>query len=472
MTKSLDIGCGARPKNTFNADEVFGIDVREDLAANIYRADLVIDAIPFGDGTFDFVTAHDFLEHVPRVVYVPQRRNAFVEVMNEIWRVLKDGGQLLSFTPAYPNAAAFRDPTHVNIITEETFPLYFDDTRRWATAYGFRGAFKIVGQEWRGEHLLTILQKTMPPAQTDTPVASAAAPSLPMQPHAPAPDAPKSMSMIEVHEKHWNTFMADDRQRALYESWWNADRVNFWRHTQLLAPVFEVLHSAKTCSWLTIGDGAGTDAWMMNQAGYGDVLATDLDDTVLKETHRRGHIKRFQIANAERLDLPDNSVDYILCKEALHHMSRPYAAIYDMLRVARFGVVIIEPQDPWVDWPCLTDVTKPHYEPVGNYVYQFSFREIEKIAYGMNMPGVFLRSLVDVYVDGCEFAYCVDSDPIWIETQQKLAESNKRVAEGAAKPNYVQAVLVKSCSADFDPETTRQRLPGWRFVKTDTNPHL
>ena len=153
-------------------------------------------------------------------------------------------------------------------------------------------------------------------------------------------------------------------------------------------------------------------------------------------------------------------------------MSRPYAAIYDMLRVARFGVVVIEPQDPWVDWPCLTDETKPHYEPVGNYVYQFSFREIEKIAYGMNMPGVFLRSLVDVYLEGCEFAYCVDSDPIWIETQRKLAESNQRVAESAAKPNYVQAVLVKSLSADFDLEATRQRLPGWRFVKTDTNPHL
>jgi SAM-dependent methyltransferase len=159
MTRSLDLGCGANPKNTFNADEVFGIDVREDLQANIRKADLVIEPIPFPDCYFDFVTAHDFLEHVPRLVYAPHRRNAFVELMNEIYRVLVVGGNFLSFTPAYPNPEAFRDPTHVNIITDQTFQAYFDDVNRWAAGYGFNGAFNIKMQEWRGPHLLTVMQK-------------------------------------------------------------------------------------------------------------------------------------------------------------------------------------------------------------------------------------------------------------------------------------------------------------------------
>ncbi len=159
MTKALDIGCGLAPKNIFNAVEVYGVDVRDDADANIVKADLVIEPIPFPDQMFEYVTAHDFLEHVPRVIYAPTRRNAFVEVMNEVWRVLKPGGHFLSFTPAYPQPAAFRDPTHVNIITEETFPLYFDDTYRWATAYGFKGSFQVVSQEWRGPHLLSILRK-------------------------------------------------------------------------------------------------------------------------------------------------------------------------------------------------------------------------------------------------------------------------------------------------------------------------
>ena len=143
MTKSLDLGCGHKPKNFFNADEVFGVDVREDVDANIYRADLVIEPIPFGNEVFDFVTAHDFLEHIPRVLYVPHRKNAFVDVMNEVWRVLKMGGQFLSFTPAFPHAPAFRDPTHVNIITDETFPIYFDNKTRAAAIYGFQGAFEM-----------------------------------------------------------------------------------------------------------------------------------------------------------------------------------------------------------------------------------------------------------------------------------------------------------------------------------------
>lgn len=159
-TKSLDLGCGLQPKNPFNAQEVYGIDVRDDAEAHIVKADLVIEPIPFPDDSFDYVPAHDFLEHVPRLIYLPQRRNAFVEVMNEIHRVLKPGGVFMSFTPAFPHGPAFRDPTHVNIITEETFPLYFDDKVRWASMYGFRGSFQILSQEWRGVHLMSLLRKT------------------------------------------------------------------------------------------------------------------------------------------------------------------------------------------------------------------------------------------------------------------------------------------------------------------------
>jgi SAM-dependent methyltransferase len=79
--------------------------------------------------------------------------------MNEIHRVLKPGGVLLSHTPAYPYSPAFRDPTHVNIISEETFPMYFDDQSALARMYGFKGAFSVVKQGWRKPHLITVLKK-------------------------------------------------------------------------------------------------------------------------------------------------------------------------------------------------------------------------------------------------------------------------------------------------------------------------
>jgi SAM-dependent methyltransferase len=73
--------------------------------------DLVTDAFPFPDESFDFVTAHDVIGRVLRIVYVPHRRYAFVELMNEVHGVLKPGGLFFSITPAFPKAEAFRAPT-------------------------------------------------------------------------------------------------------------------------------------------------------------------------------------------------------------------------------------------------------------------------------------------------------------------------------------------------------------------------
>jgi SAM-dependent methyltransferase len=161
-TQALDIGCGTTPRNPFNADGVFGIDIRDDVARNIKYADLAVEAIPYADNTFDYVTAFEFLEHVPRILYAPARRFPFVELMNEIHRVLKPGGVLLSHTPAYPYPQAFQDPTHVNIITEATFANYFDDSKTWARIYGFTGAFTVLRQGWNKPHLISVLRKPAP----------------------------------------------------------------------------------------------------------------------------------------------------------------------------------------------------------------------------------------------------------------------------------------------------------------------
>jgi len=158
-TRALDLGCGVKPRNPFSANTSFGLDVRDDLALGIKSADLVLEPIPFESEYFDYITAYDFLEHIPRVVYLPQRQLPFVNLMNEIYRVLKPGGIFFSSTPIYPYGAAFRDPTHINILTDETFSLYFDDQLRWAKMYGFNGAFKILDQVRIEPSLVAVLQK-------------------------------------------------------------------------------------------------------------------------------------------------------------------------------------------------------------------------------------------------------------------------------------------------------------------------
>jgi SAM-dependent methyltransferase len=101
---------------------------------------------------------------VPRVS-INYLNNPFVSLMNEIYRCLKVGGVFLSYTPAYPYSSSFSDPTHVNIITEDTFPNYFssDPFGRWdvpmAKIYGFYGNFVLIKQFWIKDHLVTILGK-------------------------------------------------------------------------------------------------------------------------------------------------------------------------------------------------------------------------------------------------------------------------------------------------------------------------
>ena len=158
-SNTLDIGCGTQPKNPFQAQNVFGLDIRENKQQGVKYADLTTDSIPYLDNTFDYLTAFDFLEHVPRIIYLPARRFPFVELMNEVWRVLKPGGMFLSSTPIYPFSEAYRDPTHVNLMTHETFPLYFDNKHRWAAMYGFHGVFEILNQSRRDGHLISLLRK-------------------------------------------------------------------------------------------------------------------------------------------------------------------------------------------------------------------------------------------------------------------------------------------------------------------------
>ena len=159
-TFSLDLGCGSTLRNPYNATEVLGIDIAKQDDWRVKQADLVIEHIPFVDESFDYVTAYDFLEHIPRILYKCDRRmHPFVDLMSEIYRVLKPGGLFLSSTPCIPYSAAFQDPTHVNFITPDTFAEYFDNEKTWAKMYGFVGAFEIVSLEMNPPHLVAVLKK-------------------------------------------------------------------------------------------------------------------------------------------------------------------------------------------------------------------------------------------------------------------------------------------------------------------------
>jgi SAM-dependent methyltransferase len=170
--------------------------------------------------------------------------------------------------------------------------------------------------------------------------------------------------------------------------------------------------------WLTVGDAYGFDAQYIESRGS-VAMATDLNVDFLVVAQEEGIIARYKAENAEQLSFPDEHFDYVLCKESYHHFPRPYAALYEMIRVAKKGIVIIEPQDPVTKMPMLLWFfnlfkTKPQllnriwknrfsYEPVGNFVYKVSEREFEKFAAGLNLPVLaFKRINPNFYFKGAE----------------------------------------------------------------------
>lgn len=150
MKSSLDIGCGGNPRNPFNVESVYGVDIVSSSNANIKQADLTIEKIPFDDNLFNYVTAYDFIEHIPRLIYYKNKRlQPFIELMNEVWRVLKPGGIFKAHTPAFPKEEAFVDPTHINFITKDTHKYFCgNEYLELSKSYGFNGLFQAKNIYW------------------------------------------------------------------------------------------------------------------------------------------------------------------------------------------------------------------------------------------------------------------------------------------------------------------------------------
>jgi SAM-dependent methyltransferase len=149
----LDLGCGKYPRNPYGRARLCGVDARPAPAGVDFEhrvANLALQPIPWPDNAFASVSAFDFIEHIPRLLPTPDRRDTtfpFINLMNEVWRVLAPGGRFYAVTPAFPHPHAFTDPTHVNFITDKTHE-YFCGDKPLGRIYGFTGRFAALRVEW------------------------------------------------------------------------------------------------------------------------------------------------------------------------------------------------------------------------------------------------------------------------------------------------------------------------------------
>jgi SAM-dependent methyltransferase len=206
------------------------------------------------------------------------------------------------------------------------------------------------------------------------------------------------------HENHIKNIFnkeIEERLKPFYQN--DEEKKHLLLPLKILKPFLE-----KRNSWLTIGDYIGFEANYLLKNNQ-DVTASDISDAFLAEVKKRELIDKYLKVNAESIDLPDNSFDYIVCKEMLHHLPRPTTAIYEMLRVSRKAVIALcEPVDMLskisllvfaknvldkIDPLLLNKFWKNRFSyesffedrPI-NYVYKFSEREIEKLAAALKLP--------------------------------------------------------------------------------------
>lgn len=109
----LDIGCGGSKQPGF-----IGIDMLELDGVDIVH-DLEETPWPLPDECVIRATASHVLEHIN------PHKGVFINVMNEIWRVLKPDAQFAFVVPYAESHGMYQDPTHVNFINETTMS-YFD----------------------------------------------------------------------------------------------------------------------------------------------------------------------------------------------------------------------------------------------------------------------------------------------------------------------------------------------------------
>jgi SAM-dependent methyltransferase len=179
--------------------------------------------------------------------------------------------------------------------------------------------------------------------------------------------------------------------------------INALYHRRMFGFIAPLVEKFVDCTWITVGDNGG-EAHMLKQSGIRDVTASSISDVHLRHLAAAGHLDRIGVRalNAERMDLPDNSVDVLLCKEAFHHFPRAPLAFYEFIRVSRLGFILIEPIDmPKRPLDIGRSLAKmilrrrgrafDQFEPVGNFIYRVSPQEIHRSLTALQMPWFAMR---------------------------------------------------------------------------------
>jgi len=121
----IDLGCGSRKQKGY-----IGVDIKK-----LDGVDIVCDiekGLPFKDNTIDGIYANFLFEHI----------NNLIPFIQELYRVCRNGTIIKTSFPYWASVTQWKDPTHKQVITIETF-RYFCDDKWYGSDYGINTDFKV-----------------------------------------------------------------------------------------------------------------------------------------------------------------------------------------------------------------------------------------------------------------------------------------------------------------------------------------
>jgi len=295
-------------------------------------------------------------------------------------------------------------------------------------------------------------------------------------------------SEYREYAQEWERALTDPNKMRIANTWLDTETLDAWRHARMRAPLKSIVKTNPEANWLTIGDGRfGTDGNFLLRSGAKSVHCTDVSDLLLKVGHERKFITSFSAENAENLSFADESFDYVYCKESFHHFARPYAALYEMWRVAKKGVILTEPRDTSIDkepLELLKDLAKTllgkktrsshAYEPIGNYIYSISEKELEKATLGLGGTTLATTGCNDAYHEGIEFVSMHSAAPSDVEARRAILSEVKRLdllcKLRIKKTTLVSAVLFKNTPNQA--LVSAMQETGWTIHQLPKNPYV
>jgi len=159
-------------------------------------------------------------------------------------------------------------------------------------------------------------------------------------------------------------------------------------HDYFRAKPFAALHALLQRNGVTLDGktllvascGTGIDVHYLRKYYRPTITVSDISDSALGATLARFPDCAGEIGDTEALPFGDDEFDFAFVAGALHHLPRPLVGLYELLRVARQGAIVIEPNDSWLTRWATRLGCAHEYEKSGNYVYRLASHDLARVS--------------------------------------------------------------------------------------------